>query len=101
MKEGFHKLLNPVIHQPVRLQIMTFLQFSKKTKFSELKRELEITDGNLGSHLQKLEDEKLIKVKKKFVTKKPLSLISITEKGEEELVKYLDVLRLVIKKRPT
>lgn len=100
MNESLHKLLNTVIHQPIRLQIMTFLQLSKKAKFSELKSELGITDGNLGSHLQKLEDEKLIKVKKKFVAKKPLSLIYITEKGEEELVRYLDVLRSVIKKRP-
>lgn len=99
MNESLHKLLNPVIHQPIRLQIMTFLQLAKSAKFTEIKKELGITDGNLGSHLIKLEDAKFIKVKKKFVNKKPTSLILITEKGEGALLDYLDVLRSLIKKR--
>ena len=90
--------LNTTIHQPIRLQIMIFLQLAKTAKFSELKKELNITDGNLGSHLQKLEDEKLIAIKKKFVAKKPSSIISITTSGESELVKYLDVLKSIIEK---
>ncbi|MFC1599456.1 transcriptional regulator [Patescibacteria group bacterium] len=90
--------LNNTIHQPIRLQIMIFLQIAKTTKFNELKKELNITDGNLGSHLQKLEDAKLIKIKKKFVAKKPSSIISITSLGESELVKYLDVLKSIIEK---
>lgn len=90
--------INTTIHQPIRLQIMIFLQLAKKAKFSELKKELSITDGNLGSHLQKLEDAKLIAIKKKFVAKKPASIISITTKGESELIKYLDVLKSIIEK---
>lgn len=77
---------------------MIFLQIAKNAKFSELKKELNITDGNLGSHLQKLENDKLIKIKKKFVAKKPASVISITTLGESELVKYLDVLKSIIEK---
>lgn len=88
--------INTTIHQPIRLQIMIFLQLAKTAKFSELKKELNITDGNLGSHLQKLENEKLIKIKKKFISKKPSSVISITTSGESELVKYLDVLKSII-----
>lgn len=90
--------INTTIHQPIRLQIMIFLQIAKTAKFSELKKELNITDGNLGSHLQKLEDAQLIKIKKKFVEKKPASIISITSLGEEELVKYLDILKSIIEK---
>lgn len=96
MEENLHKQINPTIHQPVRLQIMTFLHLAKQAKFSELKKEIGITDGNLGSHLQKLEDEKLIKIKKKFVAKKPTSVITISEKGETELMKYLDILKSLI-----
>jgi len=96
MKESFHKSLNLIIHQPVRLQIMTFLHLSKQAKFSDLKNELKVTDGNLGSHLEKLEKEKYIKIKKKFVLKKPTSIISITEKGENELVKYLETIKKLI-----
>ncbi|MFC1655692.1 transcriptional regulator [Patescibacteria group bacterium] len=96
MDENLHKQINPTIHQPVRLQIMTFLHLAKHAKFSELKRELGITDGNLGSHLQKLEDEKLITIKKKFVAKKPTSQISITSKGESELLNYMEILKSLI-----
>lgn len=77
---------------------MIFLQLAKTAKFSELKKELNITDGNLGSHLQKLEDENLIKIKKKFEKKKPTSIISITNNGESELIKYLDTLKSIIEK---
>lgn len=97
MKKHFHKKLNQTIHQPVRLQIMTFLHLAKQAKFTELKGELGVSDGNLGSHLQKLEDEGLVKIKKKFVLKKPLSIISITSKGERELLEYLEVLKGLIK----
>lgn len=96
MNKKLHKSINQLIHQPVRLQIMTFLHLSKTAKFSELKKELGVSDGNLGSHLQKLEDAKLIKIKKKFVAKKPASIIEITEKGEDELNKYIEVLKKLI-----
>lgn len=100
MSENLHKKINSVIHQPVRLQIMTFLHMAKKANFSELKRELNITDGNLGSHLGKLEEHKFIKSKKKFVMKKPSTVVSITEKGENELIKYLAVIKSIIENAP-
>jgi len=76
---------------------MTFLHLAKTAKFTELKGELGVSDGNLGSHLQKLEDEGLISIKKKFIAKKPVSIIKITSKGERELLEYLDVLKGLIK----
>ncbi len=99
MKKNLHSSLNPVIHQPIRLQIITYLHLSRKSNFSELKKELGITDGNLGSHLQKLEDNKLVKINKKFVDKKPTSSIGITKNGETELIQYLEVLSSIIEKK--
>ncbi len=96
MTNNIHKQIDPVIHQPVRLQLMTFLHLAKKTSFSEIKKELNITDGNLGSHLAKLESVKYIKVKKKFVLKKPTTTIEITAKGEGELIMYIDLLQNLI-----
>jgi DNA-binding MarR family transcriptional regulator len=96
MKKDQHKSLDPVIHQPVRLQIMTFLHLAKEAKFAELKNELNITDGNLGSHLVKLEEKKYIKTNKKFIGSKPTTLVSITVTGEKRLVEYLDVLKSLI-----
>ena len=96
MKNKFYKQIDPVIHQPVRLQLMTFLHLAKKTTFSEIKKELNITDGNLGSHLAKLESEKYITVKKSFRLNKPTTTIEITKKGEEELIRYVDLLKGLI-----
>lgn len=96
MTEKTHKKIDPVIHQPVRLQLMTFLHLAKKTTFSEIKKELGITDGNLGSHLNKLEQEDYIKIKKKFILKKPTTTVEITAKGEKELIKYIDILKNLI-----
>lgn len=97
MEENLYKSLDSTIHQPVRLQIMTFLHLAKQAKFIELKKELGITDGNLGAHLLKLEQNKFIKTSKKFIGNKPATLISITERGEKELIRYLDVLKNLIK----
>jgi DNA-binding MarR family transcriptional regulator len=95
--EKLHLQLNQVIHQPIRLQIMTFLHLAKNAKFSQLKKELGITDGNLGAHLAKLEEKKYIKIKKKIILNKPSSTISITEKGECELIGYLKVIKSFLK----
>lgn len=99
MKQNLHSSLNPVIHQPIRLQIMTYLQFARKSNFSELKKELGITDGNLGAHLQKLDDHDLVKINKKIIDKKPLSTISITKNGETQLLNYLNILSSIIEKK--
>jgi DNA-binding MarR family transcriptional regulator len=99
MKQNLHSSLNPVIHQPIRLQIMTYLQFARKSNFSELKKELGITDGNLGAHLQKLDDNDLVKIDKKIIDKKPLSTINITKNGETQLLNYLNILSSIIEKK--
>lgn len=91
-----HKQIDPVIHQPVRLQLMAFLHLAKKATFSEIKQELGITDGNLGSHLAKLEDKKYVKSKKSFVLKKPTTVIEITQRGESELMRYTELLQQMI-----
>ena len=58
------KHLNDLIHVKVRLGIMSLLMTYKECDFTFLKKKLEITDGNLGSHLQKLEDANYIEIKK-------------------------------------
>ena len=96
MKNNIYKKIDQVIHQPVRLQIMTFLHLAKKASFSEIKQELNITDGNLGAHLAKLESAKYIKIKKSFIAHKPNTTILITENGESELIKYIGLLQALI-----
>lgn len=82
--------INPIIHQPVRLQILTILHMDKKTSFSTLKKELWLSDGNLWTHLEKLEKHGYIRISKSFFNKKPLTTVSIEKLWEKELVLYMD-----------
>lgn len=61
--------INDLIHAKVRLGIMSLLMTYDKCDFTFLKKSLNITDGNLGSHLKKLEDAAYIELTKKFVSK--------------------------------
>ncbi len=87
--------LDPIIHQPVRLRIMaalTALSDDSQMDFVALRNLLEVTDGNLGAHLRKLEDAGYVSIEKTFVARKPRTYISVTPRGRlafEEHVKAL------------
>ena len=85
--------LNPIIHPPARLQIMTCLASVDKADFNYLKSKLGLTDGNLASHLRKLENEKYIDISKDFVGRKPRTTYKITILGKNELSAYIKSLK--------
>lgn len=80
-KSSLFKDFNKIIHEPARLGIMTFLYTIKSAEFTYLKKQLNLSDGNLSSHLRTLEKVGYIKVTKTFVNRKPRSTYEITEKG--------------------
>ena len=82
--------LDTIVHAPVRLAILTVLISVKSVDFTYLKEVTETTDGNLGTHLQKLEDVGYVKVEKSFVGKKPKTTLSITKFGRKAYEKYVD-----------
>lgn len=91
--------LNPIIHQPVRLKIMSSLaalQTGDQVEFVYLKKALKLTDGNLGAHLGKLEQQRYIVIEKSFVNKKPKSFISLTQKGKKAFEQHLEALNEII-----
>lgn len=91
--------LNTIIHQPVRLRIMsslTALNQGDQVEFTHLKKLLKLTDGNLGAHLGKLEQSGYIEIDKAFVNKKPKSFISLTKKGRLAFDEHLEALREII-----
>jgi DNA-binding transcriptional ArsR family regulator len=90
--------LNKVIHERIRLGIMSVLSASEEVSFNELKEKLATTDGNLSVHARVLEDAGYIKIEKKFVERKPLTAFRITGKGKKEFVEYLAKLKDIIKK---
>ena len=90
--------LNKIFESRVRLGIMSVLMVNDWVEFNRLKELLEITDGNLASHLKSLEKQALISMKKQFVGRKPNTSYQATEKGKQLFQKHLDALEDLIKK---
>jgi DNA-binding MarR family transcriptional regulator len=75
------KTIDRLIHEPVRLMIMAHLYVVETADFLYLMNQLDLTFGNLSSHMSKLEEAGYISVEKEFVDKKPVTRLSLTEAG--------------------
>jgi DNA-binding HxlR family transcriptional regulator len=84
--------LDPVIHSQVRLAIVSILVSARRADFNFLKKATATTDGNLSTHLARLEEAGYISVTKSFRGKKPLTTCALTEKGRSAFAKYLKAL---------
>ena len=80
--------LDRLIHEPARLIIMMILQGTGGADFLYLQRECGLTQGNLSSHLLRLEEADYVEIEKKFKGKRPLTLCRLTSKGEAALSGY-------------
>lgn len=89
--------INKIFESRVRLGIMSVLAVNDSADFNALKEMLNVTDGNLASHISALEKEKLIKIKKKLVGKKTNTSYSITEQGRKAFKEHLLALEKLIK----
>jgi DNA-binding HxlR family transcriptional regulator len=88
--------LDEVIHQKVRLGIMSALMARPDADFRSLKETLNVTDGNLSIHLSKLEEAGYITVHKEFVRKKPHTTYAPTDSGKEAFLRYLAALERIV-----
>ncbi len=91
--------IDPMIHAPIRLAALSILVTVQNANFSFLKESIKTTDGNLSTHLTKLEEAGYIKIEKTFKGKKPQTICSITNQGRDALTKYIDILENLIKKQ--
>ena len=91
--------LNKAFDNRVRLGIMSALMVNDSVDFNTLKELLDLTDGNLASHIAALEKEGYVHVKKEFVGKKPLTSYSATKVGVKAFNEHLDVLEKLLKNR--
>jgi DNA-binding transcriptional ArsR family regulator len=85
-----------LIHEPVRLAMVSALVANDSLSFSELKKLLSITDGNLAVHARKLEDAAYVTCKKSFVGRKPQSLYRLTSKGRSAFEKYVNHMESIV-----
>jgi DNA-binding MarR family transcriptional regulator len=93
--------LNDTIHQPVRLRIMAALvtlEPGNEADFTYLRDLLEVTDGNLGAHLRKLEEAGYIAINKTFVDRKPRTFVGATAAGRQAFQKHVAALRSILKR---
>ncbi|MHC4159714.1 MAG: winged helix-turn-helix domain-containing protein [Planctomycetota bacterium] len=91
--------LDNIIHQPVRLRIMASLvalDTGEQVDFVYLRKILNLTDGNLGAHLTKLENAGYVKVEKTFIARKPRTFIKVTGKGRDAFNDHITALEAII-----
>ncbi len=99
MKEILSILKETKLDNRIRLGIMSILVVNDWVEFKSLKELLELTDGNLASHIKALEKEDYIVVQKKFVGKKPQTTYQVTEKGKNAFKMHLAALEKLIDRR--
>lgn len=93
--------INKAFESRARLGIMSVLMVEDKVDFNTLKETLQLTDGNLASHLRALEEAEYLRVEKQFVGRKPNTTYHATEAGREAFKSHLDALeQLILNNRP-
>lgn len=89
-----------VIHERARLLIVSYLAAhdEQQVPFMEVQKTMDLSRGNLSIQLKTLEEAAYVAIEKKFVGKKPQTLISLTEKGRVAIGRYLDEMETVLRK---
>jgi DNA-binding MarR family transcriptional regulator len=89
--------LNKIFDSRIRLGIMSALMVNDEVNFNDLKELIQVTDGNLASHLKTLEESGYIKVQKGFIGRKTNTTYSVTKTGEKAFKAHLEALEQMIK----
>ena len=89
--------LHKAFESRVRLGIMSALAVNEALDFTSLRDFLDVTDGNLATHLKKLENEGFIGVEKSFIDNKPNTKYYMTKEGKKAFDEHLKVLEQIIK----
>ena len=89
--------LNKNFENRIRLGVMSLLMVNDAIDFNTLKQMLNVTDGNLASHISALEKNKLIKIKKKIIGKKMNTTYTATDRGRKEFNDHLEALEKLIR----
>lgn len=91
-----HSQIDDVIHGRLRLGVMAYLSSVSPAVFGELRDKVGATDGNLSTHLKKLEEAGYVRQEKRFVGKKPQTRVFLTETGRKAWLAWIDQMRGLI-----
>jgi len=89
--------LDRVIHEKGRLVIMSALAASPELTFTELRDLLEMTDGNLTTHIRTLQQEGYVSVAKSYQNNRPLTTCSLTPSGRKAFAEYVNLLEQIVR----
>ena len=89
--------LNKIFDSRIRMGVMSVLLVNDEVNFNDLKQLLELTDGNLASHLTNLEENGYIKIHKGFIGRKTNTTYSITKAGQKAFTEHLEALENMIR----
>lgn len=88
--------LNRVIHEKGRLAIMSALASAPELSFTELRDLLDMTDGNLTTHIRTLQQEGFVSVAKSYRDNRPLTSCALTPAGRKAFAQYIDLLDQIV-----
>ncbi|MBS5980743.1 transcriptional regulator [Dysgonomonas sp. Marseille-Q5470] len=88
--------LNKIFDSRIRLGIMSVLMVNDSVDFNTMKELLDVTDGNLASHLRALEKEEVIEVRKQFLGRKPNTSYKVTPLGQKLFKEHIDALERLL-----
>ena len=89
--------LDRVIHEKGRLAIMSMLAASPELSFTELRDALEMTDGNLTTHIRALQEQGYVAVAKSYQNNRPLTTCSLTAPGRKAFTEYINLLEQIVR----
>jgi len=89
--------LDKVIHEKGRLAIMSALAASPELSFTELRDTLNMTDGNLTTHIKTLQQEGFVSVAKSYQNNRPLTSCSLTPGGRKAFADYINLLEKIVR----
>jgi predicted ArsR family transcriptional regulator len=96
MSEYDHQLLDDVIHSRIRTAIMALLAGVQAADFTHLREQVGTTDGNLATHMRKLQESGYVEAHKSFVDGKPRTRYKLTARGRTALLRYVDQLQRML-----
>ena len=85
--------IDRLVHEPARLMILMILYTVESADFTFLVNATELTDGNVSSHLSKLEAAGYVKIEKGYAGKKPRTTLQLTEKGQRAIEDYSNTMQ--------
>jgi DNA-binding transcriptional ArsR family regulator len=88
--------LDPVIHAPVRLQIVSLLAAAAEAEFSFVRDSVEISDSVLSKHASALENAGYVHIRKGHVGKRPRTWLRLTDQGRRAFAEYVATLQQIV-----